>query len=168
VSADFNEDGWIDLAIANHKVDGDHLGWSAVWWNGPDGFDENRVTRLPTCGPHGMTAVGPGNQRDRGPEEYYISAPFELPGGARATRIDWDAEVPGKTWVRAQIRSAATEEELDGAGWTAPDSGDGWYENGDDVGGHGSDGRWTQYRLALGAVNGVASPRITEVRVHYE
>ena len=32
--ADFNEDGYVDLAVANHKVDGDHLGFSSVWWNG--------------------------------------------------------------------------------------------------------------------------------------
>ncbi len=30
IAADFNEDGYVDLAVANHKVDGDHLGFSSV------------------------------------------------------------------------------------------------------------------------------------------
>ena len=30
IGADFNQDGWIDLAIANHKIWGDHIGHSAV------------------------------------------------------------------------------------------------------------------------------------------
>jgi len=29
-------------------------------------------------------------------------------------------------------------------------------------------GEWIQYRLALGATNSVASPRVTEVAVEYE
>ena len=35
MAADFNGDGWTDLAVANHKVHGDHVGCSTVWWNGP-------------------------------------------------------------------------------------------------------------------------------------
>ena len=37
---DFAQTGQIDVAIANHKVEGDHRGWSAVWRNGPEGFGE--------------------------------------------------------------------------------------------------------------------------------
>jgi len=35
LAVDFNEDGWPDLAVAYHKVDGDHVGYSVVWQNGP-------------------------------------------------------------------------------------------------------------------------------------
>ena len=45
-------------------------------------------TKLPTSGPHGMYATPPGNQRDRGPEEYYESEPHELPEGASLQRTD--------------------------------------------------------------------------------
>ena len=83
VAADFDGDGHVDLAIAYHKVEGHHVGDSAVWWNGGEGFDAKRVTRLPTRGPHGMTAIEPGNQADRGPDEHYESEPFELPPGTR-------------------------------------------------------------------------------------
>ena len=61
----------MDLAIAYHKVWGDHVGYSAVWWNGPDGFDERRVTKLPTSGPHGMISVEPRNTSDGGNAEFY-------------------------------------------------------------------------------------------------
>ena len=167
-AADFNEDGWIDLAVANHKVWGDHLGYSEVWWNGPDGFDPRRTTRLPTSGPHGMTAVGPGNQRDRGPEEYYESSAFRLPPGAMPTRIAWEAKIPPKTWVKAQLRAADTEHALPQARWMGPDGPGAWFANCQSVDGTAFAGKWLQYRLALGAVNGVATPRLTEVRVDYE
>ncbi len=38
----------------------------AVWWNGPDGFDERGVTELPTLGPHGSVDMDPGNIMNRG------------------------------------------------------------------------------------------------------
>lgn len=161
VAADFNENGWIDLAIAYHKVWGDHVGHSAVWWNGPDGFVEGRVTTLPTTGPHGMTAIAPGNIADRGPEEYYTSAPFNLPAGTCVTRISWQAETPPKTWVKAQLRFADTEEALEQAVWTS------WFDNNQKVRATEFSGQWLQYRLALGAVSGGSTPRVTEVSVHY-
>ena len=162
VAADFDGDGRVDLAIAYHKVEGHHVGHSAVWWNGADGFDPQRVTRLPTRGPHGMTAMDPGNQADRGPEEHYESAPFEMPAAARAQRIDWDGEIPDSCWVRAQVRTAPTREGLAAAAWPA----DGWLECGASLG--GLTGPWVQYRLALGARNGCGTPRITRVRVVYD
>lgn len=155
IAADFNEDGYIDLAVANHKVDGDHLGFSTVWWNGPDGFDRRRSTDLPTAGPHGMTAIEPGNQLDRGPEEYYISEPFQLPRHAVLEGIDWKGEIPPKTWVSAKIRTAATPEDLDSAEWQPPDK--------QKI----KSGEWIQYRLALGAVNSLRTPRITGVTVTF-
>jgi len=151
---DFNGDGYLDLVFCN----------SQNHWERPPTYVFGDVLGDPF---RGMTAVGPGNQRDRGPEEYYVSAPFELPGEARVTRIEWDAGTPEKTWVRAQLRFAATEMELDGACWSGPGGGEGWFENGGDAGGYPFADPWIQYRLALGAVNGVASPRVTEVRVHY-
>ena len=168
VAADFNEDGWVDLAIAYHKVHGDHVGHSAVWWNGPDGFAAGRVTRLPTSGPHGMTAVGIGNIVDRGPDEYYISAPFQLPNGAHVTGIQWQADTPVKTWVKAQLRRAPKAEALADAPWHGPTGSDSWFENGAAVPDETTPGGWAQYRLALGAVNSGSTPRVAAVNVHYD
>lgn len=165
IAADFNEDGWIDVAISNHKTYGDHVGESFVWWNGPDGFDRRRITRLPTVGPHGMTRVQPGNQRDRGPEEYYISEPCELPAGATPQRIDWAAELPPKTWLRAQLRRAATREGIESAPWQGPTPDRPWFDRDEEVRHLAGEGRWVQYRLALGSVNSGCTPRVTEVRV---
>jgi hypothetical protein len=166
VAVDFDEDGWVDLAIANHKIEGDHIGWSGVWWNGPDGFSESRQTQLPTKGPHGMICVDPGNIADRGDEEYYESAPFQLPAGATVQGIEWQAQVPAKTWVGAQLRWADGEANLVNAPWLGPDGIGSWYRNGDMCNSQMEEG-WLQYRLALGAVNGLTSPRISEVAITY-
>ncbi|MBI2192965.1 MAG: VCBS repeat-containing protein [Planctomycetes bacterium] len=167
VAADFNEDGWTDLAVAYHKVDGDHVGYSAVWWNGPEGFSESRTTRLPTSGPHGMTAVEPGSIMDRGPEEYYESAAWRLPDGTAASSISWKADLPPKTWVRAQVRSAPERENLASAPWQGPDGPGTWFPRGQAVPPSAMTGPWLQYRLALGARNSAGSPRVYEVAVAY-
>ncbi|MBO9607165.1 MAG: VCBS repeat-containing protein [Paenibacillaceae bacterium] len=167
LAMDFNEDGWIDLAVANHKTYGNHQGLSEIWWNGPEGFAESRTTKLPTSGPHGIMSVDAGNIMDRGPEEYYVSAAFELPEGAAVERIGWEAEVPVKTWVKAQLRSAASREQLAMAVWCGPDGQADWFENGQSAARMPLAGQWIQYRLALGAVNGGNSPRVTEIRVDY-
>ncbi|MBO9605282.1 MAG: VCBS repeat-containing protein [Paenibacillaceae bacterium] len=169
VAIDFDEDGWVDLAIANHKTFGDHVGYSYVMWNGPEGFSQRRMTKLPTLGPHGMTSVDPGNILDRGPEEFYTSSAHELPAGECFTRISWEAELQPKTWVKAQLRFAASREGLEQAVWRGPDgTADAWYENGQSVSVLQPSGRWIQYRLALGAVNGGNSPRVFEVLVESE
>jgi hypothetical protein len=168
LAADFNEDGWIDLAVAHHKTYGNHVGYSHVWWNGPEGFSEQRVTKLPTVGPHGMLSVDPGNIMDRGPEEYYISSPYELPAGAEIERICWKAELQPKTWVKAQIRMAQTRKLLSDATWQGFAGENTWFENNQTIKNLPQRGQWIQYRLALGAINGGNSPRITCVEVEYE
>jgi hypothetical protein len=163
VAADFNSDGWVDLAIAYHKTDGDHVGHSAVWWNSPDGFDERRITLLPTCGPHGMTATGPGNIMDAGADEYYVSCAYRLPDGAAVEDISWEAAEPPGTRVGAQMRFAGSEDALSDASWQGPQGPGSWHENGDRVA--TKPGAWIQYRLALTAVNGAGTPRVHETRV---
>ncbi|MAG37297.1 MAG: hypothetical protein CL878_13770 [Dehalococcoidia bacterium] len=167
IAADFNEDGYIDIAVANHKTFGDHVGDSFVLWNGPDEVDDRNPTRLPTAGPHGMLQVQPGNILDGSAQEYYTSAPFELPTGATVTQVGWEAELGPKTWVGAQLRFAASEDALEQAAWLGPDDGEGWFTDDQEVETGAHAGQWVQYRLALGAVNSGSTPRVTEVRVHY-
>ena len=166
--ADFNEDGYPDLMLCNHKTLGDHEGDAFVLMNGPDGFGGRPVTRLPTMGAHGMIVNQPGNQRDRGSEEYYISEPFELPPSTQICNLHWQAEVPTKTWVQAQLRSSASHTGLESASWRGPNGEGSWFQSGDAPEGFGTGERWVQYRLALGAVNGGQTPRVTEVTVEYE
>jgi len=103
---DFNKNGYFDLAIGYHRVDGDHLAYSAVWWNGPNGFSEERVTKLLTAGPHGMNQVGPGNIMDRSSEEYYTSVSFHLPENQRVLEVSYEADIPLKTWITVELRFA--------------------------------------------------------------
>ncbi|MAG34874.1 MAG: hypothetical protein CL878_01270, partial [Dehalococcoidia bacterium] len=162
-----NEDGYIDIAVANHKTFGDHVGDSFVLWNGLDEVDDRNPTRLPTAGPHGMIQVQPGNILDGSAQEYYTSAPFQLPAGAAVTQVGWEAELGPKTWVGAQLRFAASEDALEQAAWMGPDDGESWFTDDQEVETRAHAGQWVQYRLALGAVNSGSTPRVTEVRVHY-
>ena len=113
-----------------------------------------------------MMVVDPGNQRDRSPEEYYISAPFQLPEGVIVEQISWEAQLPVKTWVRAQLRFAQVREDLQDAPWQGL-SRDGGVEQGDETTGLRQQGRWVQYRLALGAIGSGNTPRLTQVCVSY-
>ena len=167
VAADFNEDGYVDLAVANHKVFADHVGESFVFWNGPEGLDEGRFTRLPTAGPHGMYVAQPGNILDGGWREYYTSEPFELPAGAAITSIDWDVDLGPKTWVESRIRCGADRAAVERAAWHGPDGPEGWYRGGQSLAPSATTGRWVQYQLALGATNGGSTPRVTEVRLSW-
>ena len=169
LAADFNEDGYIDLAVVNHKTNGNHPGDSYVWWNGPEGFSEKNRTSLPTLGPHGITHSDIGNIMDRSPEEYYESRAIEVPEGSRVTGISWNGEVPHKTWVKAQLRFAEQQENLQNASWAGPDGEGTWFEqeNGAALE-HDRSGRWVQYRLALGATNSCGTPRIDRVDITLE
>ena len=111
-----------------------------------------------------MTAVQTGNMLDGGPEEYYVSAPYRLPDGASITDIAWEVDCAPRTWVRAQIRHADSEEALILAAWHGPEGAGAWYESPRRLPVRCA-GPWVQYRLALGAENGGGTPRVTEVRL---
>ncbi len=168
IAADFNEDGWVDLAVAHHKTYGNHTGTSNVWWNGPNGFSEERVTRLPSLGPHGMLTASAVNIMDGTEEEYYTSSPHYAGDCVRLTGIEWEAELQPKTWVRAQVRSAESKDDLSNALWQGPGGPGTWFEAGTDTFSADHSGQWIQYRLALGARNSGNSPRVTRVSVRYE
>ena len=144
-----------DKAVANHKVFGDHKGYSEVWWNGTEGFLPSRTTKLPTCGPHGMSAIEPGNLMTRGPAEYYYSEPYRADRDLTVKAADVVADRPNKTWVKVLMRSAATREGLDGTEWREP------------VGMKVEKGGFLQYRLEMGAVLSLATPRVTRVVVSF-
>ena len=146
IAADFNEDGRIDLAVANHKIYGDHKGYSEVWWNSDEGFLPSRTTKLPTCGPHGMYVIEPGNILDRGASEYYFSEPFVAERDLTVTSAKIDAEVPPKCWVKILLR-------VNGGDWKDPS------------GLVAKKGDRLQYRLELGAFNSLQTPRVTRVTV---
>lgn len=160
-AGDFNEDGYIDLFLTNHRAYGNHNTESAIWWNGPDGFDEKHRTWLPTIGPHDMTPADIGDIMNRSPEETYLTPAAQT---SALHSVNWIAEVPVKTWVNCQIRTAENLEGLEAAEFIGPDgTGNSRFENGQAVPEQLIKGPYFQLKLYIGAVNSGSSPRITEI-----
>ncbi len=168
MALDFNNDGFIDLAVSNHKTYGDHKGYSQIWYNSKDGFKEENIKWLPTNGPHGLMAVDAGNIMDRSPEEIYISNIKELEWNSTIKAISWEAVIYPLTWVRCQIRCADGKEGIENAKWYGPEGVDTWFETGGELKNVCLKGNFVQYKLALGAKNGGNSPVVTSVTVEYE
>ena len=159
LACDFNEDGYVDLFVSSHRAYGDHRTDSAIWWNGPEGFREEARTFLPTVGPHDMVPNDVGNVMDRGPEEAYTAPPAEAEGW-RA--VFWEGEIPKKTWVSCQIRTAPDRKALESAPFTGPDGTEKTrFSCGEAFPETLRRGAWFQVRLFLGAVNSGNTPRIT-------
>ena len=162
VSADFDGDGWVDLAVSNHMAGGSHYAESPVLWNGPRGFNVGRVTLLPTVGPHFMTGVDWGNLYDRSSGESYISAPHDAGGPLFPVQFQWEGAAPFGSRVTAAMRGAASREGLKTEVWRdvpAPATGaariQGWKAC-----------RWWQYRLVLHRA-GAAAPVVRAVDVSF-
>ena len=168
VAADFLDKGHVDLAVANHKVEGNHIAYSTVWYNDGEGFDERNTVNLPSSGPHGMYNVDPGNIMDRSFDEFYESEPFAVPEGEGVTCIRWDADVPAKCDVMAQLRVADSLEELAGAKWMGPTNTHDRFRAYDHVDRDFFTGKYVQYRLALYAFNAVETPRVRKVVVEFD
>ena len=161
MAADFNHDGYVDLAIANHKVDGDHEGYSSVWWNGPKGFNSERCTDLPTNGPHGMISNDIGNILDRSGNEYYYSEAYTAHEGRTLHSVSWEAVMEDTCKVWMEVRTADSEEELETAAWSEP------IANGEDVSARQLQGNYIQYKLVLYARNGCGTPRVESISLKF-
>ncbi len=159
LAGDFNGDGYIDLAVASHKKDGNHIAESFVFWGGEDGINENRYTALPSIGPHGMCTADIGNVMDRSNSEYYYSEAYKTEKSA--TKVSWEATNGKKTWVKIQFRCAEIADNLEKAEWSES------FENGADISALNLTG-YIQYKLELGAYCGIGTPRVTEITVEFE
>lgn len=160
VAGDFNFDGYVDLAVASHKKEGNHVCESYVYWGGPDGINETRRTVLPTRGVHGMTTVDIGNIMDRSDNEYYYSESYKIEDGRHPSYADWESTGGIRTSVSIAVRFADTEDELKSAEWSRE------YSIGEkfDI---TSDAKYMQYRLNLVAKSGCGTPRITSVSINF-
>ncbi|MCQ2401528.1 MAG: VCBS repeat-containing protein [Lachnospiraceae bacterium] len=162
-AGDFNEDGYVDLCLTHHRAYGSHVAESAIWWNGPEGFKEENRTWLPTIGPHDMVPNDMGNVMTRGPEEYYIT-PVGTAEDIKS--VSWTSELPVKTWVNCQIKTASSEEELSKAAFIGKDgTGNTRFECGEEIPAEFIKGKYFKIKLYLGAVNSGGTPRLTEIRV---
>jgi hypothetical protein len=126
-----------------------HTGWSAVWWNGPNGFNTERQTHLPTKGPHGMISNNIGNIMDRSFNEYYYSTPYAIDADCKVKGMTVDADIPQKTDVICDVRVNSGEwQKPEGVALKAGDT--------------------LEYRLNLYAYNCLRTPRVTKVTVDFE
>ena len=164
---DLNRNGYIDLMIACHRNDLNHQVDSLIYWNGPHGLSGDRVTRLPGMGPHRLNVRSPGNPYTREPVVSYFSPSYET-GGHRPCRISWEAEVPGTTALRFQLRGATTEEGLDAAPWLGPGGEGTCFETtGEEVPALFQWSRYIQYRALFTSRYGCRSPRLRAVQVEF-
>jgi hypothetical protein len=154
---DLDGDGWTDLLVSNHRRNEVHDADAIVYWGGPDGIDETRTTHLPGWGPHYLTMRDPGNAYDRGPVEWYTSAPLRLsdpdaPATATVERTTIDADVPEGTWLTIEVRVADDEAGLTAAPWTPADT-------------PTPPGRCAQVRAGFGSRTGARSPLLRSIEL---
>ncbi|MDP7743594.1 MAG: VCBS repeat-containing protein, partial [Lentisphaeria bacterium] len=86
-AADLDGDGRLDLIVSKYDNRVTYETESAVFWNGPDGFEADRLTRLPTAGAMGCTVGdldGDGrpvivfNNTMQGPSQYWDELPVYI------------------------------------------------------------------------------------------
>lgn len=168
MAVDISGNGYLDVLAVCHRNDLGHQVDSPLFWNGPEGLSLDKVTRLPGLGPHLASPRDFGNLYTREPVEYYVS-PAYFAQGMVPTRLCWEAETPGKTRLKLQLRCAEREEDLELSPWRGPNGEGSFYEeSGLDITGMGEGGQWIQYRAAFVSPDGCQSPRLSEVRVHFE
>ena len=124
LSADFNQDGRIDLAISNHATEATHVTLSRVYYNDGNRFAQPQLVRLPTVGSHHMYRAEVGHIYDRSYRQSYTSRVFRWNDARRGGSLAVRAHTPGGSRLRWYVRSAPAEAELAGKQWIeAPSTG---------------------------------------------
>jgi hypothetical protein len=167
-SVDLNGNGYRDLIMVCHRDNVGHFVNSRIFRNGPNGISDDDFFTLPGMGPHYVSSRDFGNQLDRTPHEYYESVPNFMSGSLSS--ISWDAEVPQKTDLRFQLRTAAEKEDIDVAPWCGADGPGTFFSksaSSSSLGEFLSSG-WIQYRAIFTSINGCLSPKLREVTICFE
>ena len=160
---DLNRDGYLEIVVHNHILNGRHDFGAYIYWGGAQGYNIDRRTHLPTSATHMSNIMEPGNVYTRRLEEEYRSPPVSKPS-SREVILHWDASTPFGTGLRFQVRGGATEEALVEQEWTGP-SGTGSYfrESGRSLPEQLASTPWIQYRAILSTPDGGNSPLLKEV-----
>jgi hypothetical protein len=106
LAGDFDRDGRLDLAVSCHSKDGDHYTDSRVFFNDGRRFEQPRVQRLPTHGPHWIWQQDMGHIAHRKWEQVYTSSVHKFNEAARGGTIRTRADVPPGATLTVAIRSA--------------------------------------------------------------
>ncbi|NUQ62971.1 MAG: VCBS repeat-containing protein [Pirellulales bacterium] len=117
LAADFDRDGKLDIALVCHTVDGDHRAESKILDNDGRRFENPRITRLPTHGPHWMWGGDMGHLYDRTWKQSYESSALAMKGQHAAGKLTFQAKTPEGARLEFAVRGAAQREELQTAAW---------------------------------------------------
>jgi hypothetical protein len=162
-SVDITGNGYRDVLIVCHRNNIGHQVDSLLFFNGPKGLDIKNPTRLPGLGPHGTTTRDFGNAKTRKPEESYISAVYEMKN-MKPSHMEWDAETPGKTLLKFQLRWSVSEEGINTAPWMGPNGPDSYYAiSGELIACVEKTASWFQYKAIFSSPNGCFSPKLKSV-----
>lgn len=159
LAADFDGDGWLDLAVVNHSLDGTHHAFSKVYYNDRRRFRNPRVEPLPTHGPHWMWNEDLGHIVHRRFEQLYESSIFRWNSVARKGKIEVTALIPEGAGLRREIRTAPSAEALESRSWKSVPSGAFELDPAD---------RALQYRMTFRSDNGDRFPVLDKILVNLE
>ena len=160
-AADFDRDGWLDIALISHKSGSDHKTLSKVFWGDPGGFLVKPPTGLPSLGAHQLQNRNIGHVADRGPGVAYRSSIHHYQG--LPLRLRWKGDTPGRTSLTFQVRAAKSRDELGNLGWSPPDQGPSIDLSTLKLPREG----WIQYRVDFISPDGGLSPTLREVSVDF-
>ena len=156
LAADFNKDGLLDLAVANHTIDGNHNTVSKIFLNDGNRFAKPHIDTVPTHGPHWMYNSDMGHIYDRSWQQFYASSIFTLEKSSASGSLNYTAEVPEGTKLKFYIRSGADKGKLRKNPWRSVDSGAFKFENTD---------RYFQYKAVFISDNGDRFPMLDRVNL---
>ncbi len=163
LSADFDRDGLIDLAVSCHARNGIHLTNSRVYYNDGERFRQPRFVELPTVGSHYMYRADVGNIYDRSYLQHYVSSIFQWNDLHRKVTLRVESETPGDTRLTFETRWASGEDDLVRAPWVELkplDLGSSQYFGPIDF-----HARFLQYRVLFFSDNGDRYPTLDRVEV---
>jgi hypothetical protein len=157
-AADFDKDGKLDLAVANHTVDGNHNTFSKIYYNDGKRFQDARIETIPTHGPHWSHNEDMGHIYDRSWRQFYESSVFAWNKSRRQGNISFLASIHDGTQLIFETRASANRTGLPEKKWKQTDD-SGNFEV-------ATEDRFLQYRAVLISDNGDRFPVIDKVEIN--